>query len=60
MQKNNSQWQFVKDRPQEEEAEAVLIIHKDEDYNAQYGAYIISRSLADMIGQVIDFSEPGM
>jgi hypothetical protein len=54
LQKTNSQWKFIKDKPREGEADAVLIIHRDKDYATQHGAYIINRSLSEMIGQIFN------
>jgi AAA ATPase domain len=49
-----SAWKIVDDIPKEDEIKAVLIIKKGENYVAQHGAYIINRSLGEMLQQIFE------
>ena len=53
LKQKNPNWAFIEDNPREHELEAILMIHKDENYTNLHGAYIVERYLTEMINKVV-------
>jgi hypothetical protein len=49
----NPDWVVVPDRPQSGEADAIVIIHKDEQYAQVHAAYITNRTLNDIVAPAL-------
>ena len=52
LKKSNPKWTFIEDRLKEDENYAILIMNGEKDYVNQYGAYIINRSIGEIIEKI--------